>query len=339
MKLNASVTGISTNRLININVNQSHSSATSIATVACVSHSLDIGDEIEIQLGYTTGISRVFTGYVKQIERKTPDSSYTITAYDDMIRAIDYFVVSSTPDNTMKRQNISAEDLISDVLSLAGLSNFDFDASHFTLAIGVEAEINLVGAYDYAKSIADYVAWNLWCDKDGTIKFFNRKPYPMTGGSGQPGDSADSPITHLYTSNVLSYNLADSEKNLRNRVVVYGSEGVAGEAHSGQSFDPLTGGNRQILPSNYYKTIVFATPLITQSNYAQDACDYNLDLYNRLTYEINISIIGDPTLEARHTITLTDDLMSWFSERDWYIYQLEHSWSKGGYITNLALRL
>lgn len=334
-KLYANITDSSD--IFSININESHSSSTTIANFNCYNTSLDIGDHISIDMGYEDDHGEVFTGYVKIIERKVPDNIYTVTAYDDMIRAIDFFVASSNPDTPFSRQNIAAEDLVADVLSLAGLSSFDFDNSMFTLAIGVPAEVNLVSAYDYANSIADYIAWNLWCDRNGTIHFANRKPYPMTGTSGQPGDSADSIAATISTADALNINHSKSEKNLRNRIVVYGSSGVYAEASSAQSYDQLLNETRQILPSGFYKATVFATELITQNNYAQDACDYNLALYNRLTHELNMTIPGDHARTARTVVHIDDTYLTLHG--NWYVYQLEHNWGKQGYTTNMSLRM
>jgi|SRR3990172_7433178 len=335
-KLYASISGAS--NILSASVTESHASSTSIASFDCLSHTLDIGNHIDIYLGYETNYDKVFSGYVKQIDRKIPNNVYTITAYDDLIRALDFFIASSTPDNPFTRENIAAEDLVYDVLSLAGLNSFDLGTSYFTLAIGFPAEVNLVSSYDYAKSIADYVAWNIWADRNGVVHFKNRKPYPMDGTSGQPGDVNDSPIATITTStDVLSFGHVTSEKNLRNKIVVYGIEGINADASSATSYDPLLDQFRQILPSGFYKTVVFATQLITQNNYAQDSADYNLALLNRLTQEVNLAVIGNPDLSARNTITLTDDMYSLSGE--WYIYQLEHTWSKNGFITTMSLRL
>lgn len=334
-ELFAEITGCS--NILSVNINESHASSTAIATFSCINTNLDIGDEISVYLGYVGDYSTVFSGYVKLIERKVPDNIYTITAYDKMIRALDYFIASSNPDSPFTRSNIAAEDLIADVLSLAGLTNFDFDPSLFTLAIGVPAEVNLVSAYDYSKSVADYVAWNLWADRNGTIHFHNRKPYPMDGTSRQPGDYGDESAATILTTSALDLNHIKSEKNLRNRVVVYGSSGVQAEASNSESYDQLLGDYRQILPNGFYKAIVFSTELITSNGVAQDACDYNLALYNRLTHEVNLTIPGVADRQARTVITLDDDYLG--LDGDWYIYQLEHAWGKSGFTTNMSLRM
>jgi len=334
-ELYASITD--SDNIFTVNVNESHSSSTAIASFSCKDTSLGVGDHIDINLGYVGDYGKVFSGYVKIIERKIPDNIYTVTAYDDMIRAIDYFVASSSPDSPFTRQNIQAEDLISAILSLAGLTSFDFDNSMFTLAITVPAEVNLVSAYDYCKSVADYVAWNLWCDRNGTIHFANRKPYPMDGTSSQPGDNGDTSVGTLLTTDCLDLNHSKSEKNLRNRIVVYGSSGVTAEASQATSYDFLTDSFVQVLPSGFYKAVVFSTDLITSTNYAQDACDYNLALFNRLTHEVNLTIPGVWQRTARTVLTLDDSYLG--LDGDWYIYQLEHNWGKQGFTTNMSLRV
>jgi len=103
------------------------------------------------------------------------------------------------------------------------------------------------------------------------------------------------------------------------------------------SLDPATSTYRQILPSGFYKATVLASPLIDDGSFAQKACNYNLALYNKLTYEVPITVEGDPDLEAKRTVTITSTKGD--VSGDWYIYQLEHNWSANGYTTNLLLKI
>ncbi len=328
---------------VDISVTSNHTAATTMAVIEC--HSLDknIGDSIEIDLGYNDDIETVFTGYIKQIEKKVPDNTYIVTAHDVLTRAVDFFVVSSDPESPFKRRNIKAEDLVQDVLELAGLNNFDMKASHFTLAIGVDAEVNLVSAYDYAKSIVDLVAYNLWADSAGVVHFANRKPYVMDGDpeeeSEQAGYVQDPPgyETEIITdSKILKYTYNKHERDLRNRIVVYGNENTHKDASKATSYDPISKEYVQVLPSGFYKSVVFASPLLTKGSYMQQACDYNLVMLNRLNYEIGLTIVGDPTCIARRVVEIDSTSMGIHS--DWYIYTSEINWGKGGFTNNLILR-
>jgi len=325
--------------IISANVQSGHPSSTSSAVIECISTTKDIGDFIEIDLGYSDNHKKVFSGYIKQKSNKAPENTIMITANDVLIRAMDYFVVSSDPETPFTRQNIKAEDFIQDILELAGLTSFDFDATDFTLAISVPAEVNLISAYDYANSIAEYVAWHLYADEDGVIHFLNRKPYVMVSGQpddAQPGFVADSSLKTIDDSNILEFDLRYDERDLRNRVVVYGTSGIFASVSRATSWNPVTDTYQQILPADFYKTIAAAVPFIDTIEMAQKAADYNLQLYNRLGVKGSLSILGDPDLLARKVITVDNTILG--INTTFYIYSAEHSWSKGGYNTSMELR-
>jgi len=324
-KLYASVTNVT--NPINITISESHANSTSTAMVECISTSLSVGDSISVDLGYETDHDTIFTGFVKQVDRKVPNNTYTVTANDVMTRAIDFFIASSNPDQPFSRSNIAAETLVQELMALAGLTDFQSDPTHFTLAVNSVAEVNLVSAYDYANSIADLLAWHLYADETGTVQFIDRKPYVV---------GSDSPYKTLTTATFLTLTPRLTEKDLRNRVVVYGSTGVYAEAKRATSYNPVTQAFEQILPSNYYKTAVAASPLITVTSLAQDAADYNLELYNRLLSSISATVIGDPSLRARKVVTVTDSITG--INGDYYVYMAEHSWGNTGYTVNLDLR-
>jgi hypothetical protein len=326
--LYASVTGV-TNPL-NITVSESHSSSTSTAIIECLSHSLNIGDYISVDLGYVTNHAIIFRGYVKEIDRAVPQNTYNIIAHDVMIRAVDFFVASTNPDQPFSRNDIKAETLVRDVLELAGLTDYDYDATNFTLAINTVAEVNLVSAYDYCNGIAELLAWHLYADKNGQVHFVDRKPYVVGGDTSVY--TVDS--NNLY--NIISFTHKLSERDLRNRVVVYGSTGIYAEAKQATSYNPLTSSYEQILPTGFYKTAVAASPLINQTSLAQQAADYNLDLYNRLGSNISLSILGSHSVEARTVITVDESITG--ISGDYYVYLVEHTWGADGYIVNMDLR-
>lgn len=63
--LSCSVTGCTGIR--SINVSQSHDSACAVANITCINTSLDVGDSINVSLGYVSdGNTLVFKGYVKK---------------------------------------------------------------------------------------------------------------------------------------------------------------------------------------------------------------------------------------------------------------------------------
>lgn len=333
-RLYATVSGVS--QIKSISVTENHSASTSTAVVTCVSHSFNLGDSINIYMGYTDNYPKVFTGYVKQIERQVPDGLYTITCKDAMVRALDYFVVSARPDEPFSRSDIWAENLVRDVLELAGITNYGHDDTYFKFATGDQpAEVNVVSAYDYCNGLADLLTWHLYADHNGKVWFVNRKPYVMDGNSGQPGDEADTPVATLIDSGNLSLVKEVDEKDLRNRVVVYGGGEIVAEAKRSTSWNPETSSYEQVLPTGFYKTALLSSSIIASQGYAETIADYNLKRFNRLWHKFGMTILGNPDLHARSVVTINSTAMS--TNSDWYIMQLTHNWGPGGFLTNLDL--
>ena len=341
--LAANVTGVTINNRTSVNISNSHDSAVSVATISCTDTTLDIGDEIEVYLGYSTGIGKVFEGYVKNIDYDIPSARYSITAHDKMVRAVDFFMVSESAEAPFTFNNMSGEDLVEWVLGMSGLTEFNMDETYFTFAVEHDGEFNVVSSYDYAKQIARILAWNLWMSTDGVVQFANRKPFPMDGSLSQPGDPPfgvnDTSTVTLTDDDILTIGLNTHERDLRNKIVVYGEGDLSADSSSGTSYNPLTEAMEQILPIDYYKTAVLASPIITDQGFAQDACDYNLSLMNRLSVEVSVSMEGNPNLACRNCVTLNQTVLDNTVNRLWYIYQLEHNWSTQGYITTGTLRI
>src|SRR3972149_4074608 len=307
--LYASVTGISDP--LAITVSTSHSASTASATIQCINPTASIGDLITIDLGYTTSHGQIFKGYIKNIVRQVPDNIYTVMAKD--------------------------------VLNMTGLTSYSGDNSAFTFATksGNKVEVKLTSAYDFCKLIADLLAWQVWADENGTVHFKNRKPRIMDGTSGQvgdpPGGVPDSPVATITDSNIFDFIYTESARDLRNRVVVHGAEGVYAESKSGTSYNPVTDAMEQILPVGYYKSMALVSPIIDSDSMAEAATDYNLDMYNRLTVSIQAQVEGSHLYLARKTLTVNEIITG--INRDFYVFLSEHAWSKNGYTCNLELRI
>jgi len=335
-KLYASISGV--NNILSVDISTSHTASTATSQVICSSTSKNIGDSISIDLGYTDNHSIIFTGYVKSIDKETPKNITKLTCSDVFIRAIDYFVVSADPDDPFTRKNIGAAILIKQVLALAGLTSFTYTDPQFTFATTPNSEVvvSLVSAYDFCKMVADLLAWNLWAENGGMIYFRNRKPYVMDGNSGQVGDIADTVLKTIWTKDMLNFEYRESDRELRNRVVLHGAPGVYSESQSSTSYVPRTDSMEQILPSGFYKSMALVTEIIDNQSMADNACDYNLALYNRVTTQASTTVIGDPDLLARRVIHVNEKNLGINS--DWYIYTADHSWSQAGYTTSMELR-
>lgn len=308
-----------TQNIESIQFSDSHVAPTSTAVVTALSTTLSIGDSAEVSLGYQGDTFGVITGFVKAIEHKEAERKYTITIANVMVRAIDFFIAASDPEEPFSRQNITAEDLIQDVLELSGLNDFDMESTSFTFAINNPVEVNLTSAYDYAHFLANIIAYTLYADNDGTVHLINRRPYPEVG---EAADYTFNDPTEMIT---VSYNKSD--RDLRNKVIVYGSAGIHAEASEASPY----------LPVDFYKTVVVAAPgVIDSQQMAEQSAEYNLELLNRLTESVELTIIGQTGIIPRTIAEIdVDDLNL---DGKWYIYAVEHMWSKAGYLTTLELR-
>jgi len=311
------MTATSTSNIQSINVVGSHGMQNSTATIEATTTSLNLGDSVTINLGYSDSHSIVFTGLVKGIQKSESPVQYTITAIDTLIRAMDFFIVSSNPETPFSRQNISAEDLVGDVLALSGLTNYDGDTTNFTVAIKNPVEVNLTSSYDYCSFIAGLVAWHLYADINGKVWFLDRKPYIMGG---------DSSYKTITLPSILSATYSEDANNLRNRVVLYGAEGITAEASASSPY----------LPAGFYKTAVVSAQIIDSQTYADQCVAYNLALYNRLTRSVSLTVLGDSALVPRKVLTLNTGITE--LDHDWYIYGASHTINSGGFTTDLELR-
>jgi hypothetical protein len=318
-------------KIRSITITNSHDTSTAIATIDCITTTLTLGDQVEVDMGYTDNHQVIFRGYVKQIDHRAPENVYTITCSDVMTRAMDFFIASSNPLEPLSFGNITAEELIRQLMQKAGLDNFSCPVpSQFTFGVEQKFEVNLVAVFEYCRAIADNLTWALWADENEIIHFENRKPYVMTEASTlhQPGYS-DDPAPTFTVDDVLSLDMGitTSEKNLRNRIVVYGEGDIRAEAKKTVS----------ALPAGFYKTSVLgAQGLIDTSNTAQKIADYNLELFCRYTEECRVTLVGQPSLRCRTVVGSNAATLG--ITGTWYVAACEHAISSGGYITGLGLR-
>ena len=308
-----------TTNIESVQYSDSHVAPTSMAVVTALSTTLQIGDSATVFIGYVGDTFKAITGYVKNIEHKEPERRYIITIANVLVRAIDFFIAASNPEEPFERQNITAEDLIQDILELSGLNSFDMESTSFTFAINNPVQVNLTSAYDYARFLASIIAYTLYADNDGVVHLINRRPYPVGA------EAADYTFNDL--TDVLSINYQKSDHDLRNKVIVYGSAGIHEEASASSPY----------LPAGFYRTVVVAAPgVIDSSSMAEQAAEYNLEILNRLTQKLELQIVGRTDINPR---TIADvDLDRTDIDGKWYVFSVEHMWSKAGYMTTMELR-
>lgn len=306
-----------TSGITSISVTGSHGMQTATATIEATATSLDVGDSISVAIGYDDDYGTVFNGYVNSLSKSEASLKYTINALDTLKRAMDYYIVSSNPETPFSRSNIAAEDLAGDILSLAGISNYVGDSTNFILATINPVEVNLTSAYDYCKFLADLLAWHIHAEINGQVHFTNRKPYIMGG---------DSSYKTIHLNQVINLDYVEDANNLRNRVVLYGANGLTAEASDSSPY----------LPNGFYKSCVVSAPMIDSQSYADQCVAYNLALYNRLTKMVSLSVLGDHSLEPRRALTLHVEVPK--LDQVWYVYGVSHTANSSGYITELELR-
>jgi len=300
-----------------VTVSTAHNAATAVATFKAKNTTLEIGDAVTIRLGYVGDHDVVFRGFVKTKDEENLTGTFTISAQDELVRAVDFYIASSTPDSAFSRQNISAEFLIRDLLQLAGITNYNYQPTSFVFATQGKLEINLVGCYDICKQISDILAWHIYADVNNQVHFVERRPHLMVG---------DTPDHYINDTNILSIVERVTTSDLRNRVVVYGRGSIAATA---QATSPY-------LPAGFYKSTVLATDFIDSQSIAQQAANYNLNLLNRLGESLTITIEGNPIIMARDIINVTESILG--ISGDYYAYGVDHSVGKDGYKTELVLR-
>lgn len=313
--LDATITN--TSNIINVRSSDSHGASSGNVVFECESTTLDLNDSVDISIGYITGTNKVLTGYIKQIERSIPDNTYVLTAQDVMVRAMDYFIASDDPEVPLSYLNTQAEDLVGDLMTKAGLTNYQGDTTNFEFGITQPVEVNLTSSYEFSQWVADLLAWHLYADTNGKVWFVDRKPYP-TG--------SDSSSYTIEEKETISITKNTNERDLRNKVIVYGRNGISAKAQASSPY----------LPAGYYKTVVVASEWIDTTSMAQDAADYNLDKLNRITKELAITIEGNSTISARDIVSVNNSYLD--TSGLWYVYAIEHSWGDSGFITNLQLR-
>lgn len=298
----------------------SHNTPTSTAQVSAISTSLDIGDSANVYIGYDTDNFKVITGYVTNIEYKEPERYYVIVIANALIRAVNFFIASSDPEAPFSRQNISAEDLIGDLLELAGLTNYAPESTSFTFAINNPVEVNLTGDYDYCHFLANIIAFTLYADNDGQVHLINRRPYVVAD------EAADFTI-NANSNKIIDWSYTKSDHDIRNKVIVYGSEGIFEEASASSPY----------LPDGFYRTVVVAAAgVIDSSGMASQAAAYNLEILNRLTQKMSITIEGRTNIFPRTIVNVTN--LDSDVNGKWYVYSVEHKWDRSGYLTTIEGR-
>ena len=306
--------------LVNVQLTESFSSAVRQAQIVCYDTTLSLGDAINFKLGYVGDNGKVFTGYVKNVNKELPAALTTIICEDELTKAVDYFMAVDDPQAPFSRSNIMTEDLVEDILNAAQITNYGHNVP-LEVIWGTRGtvELNLVSAWAAANQLAGALAWHIYCDRDGKVWLTDDHPY------WESGDSSSFTWNTGSADDVIAISHTKSTEDLRNRVVVYGKEGIFASASIASAY----------LPANFYKTAVLASPIFDRTDLAQLVADYNLARFNRLTEGLTLQIEGDWQVKPRLFATVTDTYTG--TSGDWFIFQVDHSFGAGGYTMNVVL--
>lgn len=279
---------------------------------------LDVGDAIEITVGYVGDTAKKFHGNVKAVEAANLPGLYTLQCLDDLWRAKEFWFVPEDLDNPWSRSNIAAEDLAEDVLGVCGIVDYSADYTPgFTFATGeVPVEIKLVAAADPLNWINEITGGHIYCDTDGTIHYTDIEPVPGASSANLVTGDAGQIIFSDYTK---------SDENLRNRVVVFGAPGITATR---DAVSPH-------LPANFYKTAIISHGMIDTLWMAQKCAEINLEALNRLTEGVVVECEGDPDIDCRDTVTVTEAFTG--IAGDWFVYAATHVFRES-YTMRLTLK-
>ena len=309
-------------QLTHVRLTEAYNAAMSQVVLTCYDTSLSVGDAINFELGYVGDSGKVFTGYVREINRSLPDAQCTVLCEDKLAKAVDYFIAVNDPSNPHRYSNIKSEDFVEAILNLASIVAYTEDVPlEFIWGTNGPVEINLVNAWQLLSDFAGMLAWHIYADRNGTVHYTDRKPYDM--GSDSATFTWNTAVDYVDIK-AISHGI--STKKLRNRVVVYGKNNISSTASAVSPY----------LPANFYKTAVIATPMLDTSGLTSAAANFNLALYNRLTETLVLQIVGDWNVKPRLFATVTDNLTD--TSGLWFIYQVEHQFGEGqGYVQNVTL--
>jgi len=278
---------------------------------------IDLNNEITIDMGFEGNHQVLFKGYVDEIQATRLPATYGIEGRDVLKLAIEHYIVTESLDNPWSRSNISAEDLVRDLLKEALIYNYNGAVSHYTFGVEGPAEFNLMSSWDSINKVCQILAYNCWADNG--IVYFDRI-FPEPAGAS----SKSFTVGNAGTIVTVNYNYNTDE--LRNKVVVFGKDGIYAEDHIVSPY----------LPPGFYKTAIVSNSLIDTQSMADDSASYNLQLYNRLTETMSIEAEGDPTVRCRDTVDVTEPFTEMVAEK-WFVYAVSHRIDNNGYKISLNL--
>lgn len=316
-KLYATVTNCTGIR--SIQTETSHSTISANCTIECTGTTLDLSDEVTVDAGYLDNHDVLIHGYVKKIERVTPDKIYRVTVHDPLIRAVDYFIASDDPENPLTYQNILDRDLVNAILGEAGLPSVVSPQVFPTFSMGTNpdgAKFNLQSAADVLQFMCSITGRLIYADNSGDIYYVDRKPYVN-------GDTPTLTFVGGNGGNIIDATYEKTNDRIRNVIKVYGKTPLTARASGSSPYLVVD------------QTSVIAHELLDTQEICDATASINLTLLNRLQESYEITVNGNPNIQARKCATITDSFLG-VSSRPIYLYRVGHNLSEAGYTTTVT---
>jgi hypothetical protein len=306
--------------VMSIQTEASHSAISANASVECTGTTLDLSDSVTIDAGYSTSHGVLFKGYVKRIERMTPDKTYRVTLQDPLIRAVDNFLASDDPESPLTYHSITDYDLVNAMLSESSLPSLSSAQPFPSFTLGTNADgakFNLQSASDVLQFMCSITGRLIYADNDGDIYYVDRKPYV-------DGDTPTLTFVGGNSGNIFDASYEKSSDKTRNVIKVYGLSPLTARASVSLSFLVVD------------QTAVIAHELLDEAGLCQRVADINLALLSKLQETYSLTVEGDHNIQARKVASLTEPFLG-VSNRSVYLYRVAHSLSQeGGYICNIT---
>lgn len=297
-------------------------------SVACTQFSVttntngfSVNDTVAIAIGYDDDNATMMTdGYVDSITAERPPGVYRIEGRDKLKKAVDYLIVAASVDeadffNPRKQYgHVLPSAIVGDILAECGLSGLDYSSGDTGWEIGTEAdgtEFQLVNAWEAIQQICAIGVWKVWVDVSGKIHFAQ-----VLGEPGTPSAS----LTTGNDGNLLSASYTRSDEDLRNKIVVIGTNG---------DYIGVASAVSPYLPAGFYKTAVLSTDLLGSDADCISSAEANLDRFNKLTQRVAFEALGDPDVHAQSTLTITEAFTG--ISGDWFVSEITHTIDNDGY--------
>ena len=290
---------------------------------------LDIGTAVVANIINDRGETRttkMFTGRVKSIIRRRPENIYEFMAQDILTYAVEHwFVPTDVSEPSFTRSNINHLRLTMDLLNAAQIPDLDIiddwtPYPTFQFATGPEpVKVNISSAWDVISGICAVTGMHVYADANNKVHL------------SRIWDEAGAVVSRCLTTgnngNAKTVEYIRSDENLRNKIEVFGREGIHKTASAVSPY----------VPAGFYKTLIISYEMIDTDDMAQETADINLLRVNKLTESCIVETLGDVSISARNTVSIVDSAAG--ISGNWFVYQTTHRIdAQGGYTVRMTAK-